>query len=63
MGAHVLTLAEWRSILLDEGERARRRENFARGEYLIGTIVDVLEIAEGCKKGVEDIGAIEFLTA
>ena len=63
MGAHVLTLGEWRSILLDEGERARRRDNYARGEFLIGTIVDVLEIAEGCKKGIEDVGEREFLTA
>jgi hypothetical protein len=48
---------------LDESERARRRENLARGEFLIETIVDVLEIAEGCKKGVEDLGEMEFLAA
>jgi hypothetical protein len=63
MGDHVLTLAEWRSILLDEDERARRRDNYARGEFLIGTIIDVLEIAEGCKKGSEEIGEMEFLAA
>jgi hypothetical protein len=63
MGVHVLSLAEWRSILLDAAERARRLDNFARGEFLIGTIIDVLEIAEGCKKGVEDVGEMEFLAA
>ena len=61
MGAHVLTLTEWRSILLKEGERSRRRDNYVKGEFLIGTIVDVLEIAEGTKKGVEEIGEMEFI--
>jgi hypothetical protein len=46
MGPHLLSPAEWLNLLLAAGERERRR-----GEFLLGTIADVLQICEGCKKG------------
>jgi hypothetical protein len=46
MGPHLLRLEEWRDLLLAAAERERRR-----GEFLLGTIADVLQIGEGCKKG------------
>jgi hypothetical protein len=46
MNPTLVTLAEWCAILLHPEERERRR-----GQFLLGTIVDVLQVAEGCKKG------------
>jgi hypothetical protein len=46
MDVHLLSLAEWIAILQDADERERRR-----GQFLLGTIMDILQIAEGCKKG------------
>ncbi|MBV9125738.1 MAG: hypothetical protein JO112_20505 [Planctomycetes bacterium] len=53
MEIHLLTLAEWVSLLQHSDEREQRR-----GQFLLGTIVDVLQLAEGCKKGeVLDLAA------
>ena len=52
MDPHLLTLAEWRALLHDPGERERRR-----GDWLLGTIAEVLQIAEECKKGGSFVGS------
>jgi hypothetical protein len=46
MDVQLLTLREWHALLHDADERQLRR-----GQFLMGTIVDVLQLAEGCKKG------------
>jgi hypothetical protein len=57
MNPCLLTLADWRALLQSPDERERRR-----GEFLLGTIVDVLQIAERCKKGQEDFNGVGFRT-
>jgi hypothetical protein len=46
MDVLLLKLVDWHALLHDPNERERRR-----GQFLMGTIVDVLQVAEGCKKG------------
>src|SRR5437588_4807095 len=55
MNPHLLTLGEWRALLQHADERERRR-----GQFLLGTIVDVLQIAEGCKKEQEAFDGAGF---
>jgi hypothetical protein len=55
MNPHLLTLAEWRALLQHPDERERRR-----GQFLLGTIVDVLQIAEWCKKEQEAFDTAGF---
>jgi hypothetical protein len=55
MNPHLLLLAEWSTLLQDADERERRR-----GQFLLGTVVDVLQIGEGCKKGQEAFDVATF---
>jgi hypothetical protein len=55
MNPQLLSLAEWRALLRHNDERERRR-----GEFLLGTIVDLLQVAEECKKGQEAFDGAAF---